>query len=304
MLFVTLGALGVLLALAAVAGRDYDVNDTVDDNENDAQLEAVLSELESEDAPSGGLIAKALGAVVGTIGGMFKGPKAKLKPEDDEEDEGLEDEDGDLDDDADMDAEDDDEDEDLDDEGDEGGYGGDDNDDEDIAAILEQYGLSDKKAKGKDAKGKPPVRKSVVDIADEEIPDIIGADELVKGLLGVFDVALDERDRELRRFMRKQIDGLRKAIGDNRQTLPDPRMPVHPAPAVSPHTALLARQFDTPPVAPQGPADGIAVTMEKALIARVISAAEATSLQRAFGTDDWSDKHALRLSEIEQRLSG
>ena len=299
MLFVTLGALGVLLALAAVAGRDYDVNDTVDDNENDAQLEAVLSELEAEETPSGGLIAKALGAVVGSIGGMFKGPKAKLKPEDDEEDEDLEDEDLDGDDeDEDL------EDEDEDDEGDEGGYGGDDNDDEDIAAILEQYGLSDKKAKGKDAKGKPPVRKSVVDIADEEIPDIIGADELVKGLLGVFDVALDERDRELRRFMRKQIDGLRKAIGDGRQALPDPRMPVRPAPAVSPHTALLARQFDTPPVAPQGPADGIAVTMEKALIARVISAAEATSLQRAFGTDDWSDKHALRLSEIEQRLSG
>jgi len=122
--------------------------------------------------------------------------------------------------------------------------------------------------------------------------------------VSVFDVALDERDREMRRFIKRQVGEVRKAISTG-AALPDPAKPVTPAPAVSPNTLLMQRHFEEPATGGAEAVTGIAETMEKALRKGVIGAAEAVTLRRAYGTPEWEKNPiwAKRLDEITTAIA-
>ncbi len=141
------------------------------------ELQAALDQLEQVDVPTGGMIAKALGALTSLFakGAPAKGGKDRLDAlmddyglNDDDEDEGMDD------------MEDDD-------------YGPD-GEDED-----EDYGAPP-----------PKVRKSLADAVDDDgFGEIIDGDGFMKSVLDNVDARMDARDRE----HRKELRTMRKAIG-------------------------------------------------------------------------------------------
>jgi len=149
------------------------------------ELQAALDQLEQVDVPTGGMIAKALGALTNLLAKGAKGGKGSKGDKTGKDrldalmdDYGLnDDEDDDLDDDE-MDDDD---------------YGPDEMDeDEDSGAPP------------------PKVRKSLADAVQEDgFGEIIDGDEFMKSVLDNVDARMDARDRE----QRKELRTMRKALG-------------------------------------------------------------------------------------------
>lgn len=274
-------------------------------------VDGVIAELESEEFPSGGVIAKGMKALAGMVD-VLKGAKAPPNTTDDDDfakhygdDEEAEDGEGDNEEDDDE-AEDDPDEDGDEDEADEPG----DDDDDDVAQIMKKYGLDDE-GEGK-PRGKPPVvKKSVQEyVAEGDLADVVDGEVFAKSLFAAFDQALDDRlsplVSEVRR-LRREVSTVKGSTGVAK-SLGEPPQQVAPIATQSPAAALtIAQKSLTPPVpgAVAGGAlgiDDLDNLTKRAVIGGQLSVGQAQGLMTAFGTPEWGVEQMETVATVRKAL--